>query len=293
MSAHCAVLLQIEACGFTKSTILMRFLGVLSAVQILHLPPAGRVALFVATFLAVVFGLDDLVGPTRTNAWAASWLSASTRFFQVFARGVFGSAAILKIIGIVAGASIVGAASVVAMFWLMIAYVSHVSTESHVSAHLVAIAALLLLLYFLSFASVIAVGVYLRFYFETIKLSEFLADHAEFVEVSVIRKFAAWLGRGLDYDVGTLLFERTSSGRRNFPVHAVFLVAWIPMTLTMIVSLVIRTLWLVFSCTVWFLLFAPAQALNAIARRTGAENLIKVGKYMALLAMSIYGLIHD
>ena len=48
------------------------------------------------------------------------------------------------------------------------------------------------------------------------------------------------------------------------PIHCVLMVVWLPVMLTLILSVMFRTAWLVLSGVIWLLLFAPAQALNAI-----------------------------
>ena len=267
-------------------------LGVWAVVWTQHLS-SGKFALVLATVLALVFGLDDLIGPARTNAWAASWLSAAARFFSVLIRHVLHSAVMLQIVGMISVATIFAALSLFAGYWLWIGLLSAsadpLSTIKTVSA---------LFFVLLAFGAVLAIGHGLESYFERDEVKSFLRDHGEYLEIRIMAKVAAgiqWAVEEAERDS----FRRTPTGLPStpqeirMPVHGILMVVWVPVTLTLILSLVFRTAWLVLSGMTWLVVFAPAQALNAMGKRTGAENLIKVGKYVALLIISIYGLVHD
>jgi hypothetical protein len=58
-------------------------------------------------------------------------------------------------------------------------------------------------------------------------------------------------------------------------------------TIALILSLLMRTTWFLMNIAIWFLVFAPAQALKAFAKRMGAENYIKVGEYILLFILRV------
>ena len=270
--------------GLTHPSVWM--LSVWKVDRIPHLSPE-RLVVSIATFLALVFGLDDLIGAARTNAWAASWLSTGSRFIRFIVRLIQESAMTLRIVIVVSVATILEAVFVIAgyFFWL-------VSVSGR--EWMLAIAIPLLLL-----GAVVAVvlGYNLRDYFASAQVSKFLHDHSEFLEMRVMEKIEAAISWAVE-ETERNSFRQTPTGLPStpyeirIPLPAVLGVISLAATLTLILSFVARTAWFLITGVLWLLVFAPAQALNAIAKRTGAENFIKVGKYVVLLLMSIYGLFH-
>jgi hypothetical protein len=77
------------------------------------------------------------------------------------------------------------------------------------------------------------------------------------------------------------------------PLPTVLTVVALAAVILLIASLLTRTVVLILGCAVWIIVFAPAQVLNALARRTGAESFINAGKYLLLVILSIYAVIQE
>jgi hypothetical protein len=258
----------------------------------LHLS-LGKLVFIIATFYGLVFSLDDLIGPERTNGWAASWLSRATRFFTDFIRRVFHSTMILRIVAMVSAMTIFAALCMLVGYCLL--FIPLNSNADHFSA----IRTILLLFFgLLSFGIVLLIGDRLQSRFQADAVASFLHDHSEYLEVRVVTRISAWIDWAI-HEGERDSVRSTPTGlpatpyEVRTPVHGVLLFACVAATVTLCLSLLTRTVRLLVSAIVWLLVFAPPQALNAVAQRTGAKSYVKVGKYVALFVMSIYGLLHD
>jgi hypothetical protein len=253
-----------------------------------HLSSRKIIFIF-ANFLALVFGLDDMIGPERTRIWATTWLSAATRFFTEFVSGLRRSAAMLKILAVVFLGTIFAALLlflVYGLWWRVLGWLD----SDHMSVIQKILAASLLPLAVVGLGIVTGVGYFLRSFLNESEVENFLREHSEFLEARVITKIST----GIDWAIEeTKRYSPDPSpiagAQVRMPLPGVLAIASIAASVTLIMSLVVRIIWLFMGGIAWLLVFAPAQALNALARRTGAENFIKAGKYVALAALSIYG----
>jgi len=270
----------------SAATMLLTSFGILDWCP--HIA-SGKVVLVIATFLGLVFGLDDLLGPVRTNALAASWLAASSSFFRLLARLARESAALLWVLIIVSIATLAETA-------LLVVSCSLYFLSANSAYEWKAVVAILALMSAIGVAA--AVGYSLRSFLESPKVAEFLKSHSGYLEIRVMAKIAAAIAWAVE-ETERDSFRQTPTGLSptpydiRMPLPTILGLASLAATVTLVLSLMTRGAWFLSGGILWLLIFAPALALDALAKRTGAENFIKVGKYVVLAIMSIYGVLHD
>src|SRR5207237_10024770 len=81
-----------------------------------------KIVVIATNLLMLVFALDDLIGHTRMNSFAAAWLSSATRFFSVLVHRIRSSATMLRIVFVV---FITSGISVAAMALALRIFVGH------------------------------------------------------------------------------------------------------------------------------------------------------------------------
>lgn len=257
---------------------------------------SGKLVLCIATFFGLLLGADDLVGSARANSWAALWLANGTNYFSVLTRHVHHSAMLLRIVAIVCVFTVLGGAlSMLVVYFLL----GVASLSNHMPAMIaVMVTVPLLCLALLAFSMTLVFGYRLDEYFESEDVSKFLKEHSEFLEARIMSKIAEGVRWAIE-ETERNSYRNTPTGLPStpyeirMPLPGVLSVAWIATTFTLILSVTMRTASLLVSGTIWLLGYAPAQALNAVAKRTGADNYIKVGKYVVCIILSVYGLLHD
>ena len=236
-----------------------------------HLSP-WKIVFICTTLLSLVFGLDDLIGPEHTNAWAKKWLSSGNRFFLLLTSSIRHSAEMLRIVVVVCVVASLEAAILGAFItFCVITHKFHIWIWVFTS----------FILYLLGWI----LGTYLQWYLESAAVTAFMRAYPEHLEIRILERVSEAIASGVE----SISRDRATQWRTPLqPVLIAVFIITIPM---LILSFVVRTVWFLICVSIWFVVFAPPQALNALAKRTGAENYIKVGKYVLLLVLSVYAII--
>jgi hypothetical protein len=240
-----------------------------------------KVLFIITTFLTLVLGLDDVIGSERTKAFAADWLSTGNSFILVLLHHVRQSATILKIVIVVCVASFAVAA---------IAFTAFILAFQKLE--------IFIPLMFLLVLAASVLGYALKAYFERTDVVFFMREHSEYLEIRILSQISAAISWAIE-DTERNAFRQTPTGlpltpyEVRMPLPTVLAVVGLVTTPVMILSFAVRTTRFLITAAIWLLAFAPAQALNAIAKRTGAENYIKVGKYILLVILSIYAIFQE
>lgn len=227
-----------------------------------------------ATLLTLVFGLDDLIGRTRMRSFASAWLSTSIRFFRVLVGRVGTSTTMWRIVVVTFCTSSVALAAIVVALRV---FVHHV--------------ALGFSLYFLAVVLTVPLGYLLRRYFERADVADFIRDNSMFLEIRVLARMRAAVSQAVDdTEHPPELAPVPPSFGVTMPLPGVLSAVSLAAAITLVLSLIIRIAWLITGGTTWLVVFAPPLALDVLAKRTGAETFINVGKYLTLVVLSVYAI---
>lgn len=230
----------------------------------------GRAFSDLALFYMLVFSIEDLIGQQNVERFSIGWLRASRNLFATWAAGLRSSVAwwrdLLILVLVVDAALGLVAFSIFFLGWL------EQDWAKALYLALVVLPATVIVPFLISAGS----EVFLHAADQASEPPLEIRTAARLVR----REVAVW--KQVGHLVGNRP-SRTASEALGSRFLVALLVGAVAITVISLAAILIRGLAYVVGLSVWLVLFGPATILSAIAQRTGADNILNVGKYLLLV----------